>query len=224
MRLSNPAILFSLWLFAVMAVTGCGTSVNDTGFLRPDIAKRASDIPFPSVEPERYSAEVIVTGDGFERRYFIARDGLKQRIEFDQGTDRHKIFIRNTGYLIIDPKKRSFAEKPVDTGQTFPAEFISDLTQQLLTARSDTEFEFVRTADDRDIYKAVINDSTVSETLVYVDKAMKMPVKTEYYQVNGESKTLTVSTEIRNFKTEVDENMFAVPSGYRKAAYDSVLK
>lgn len=224
MRLSNPAILFALCVFAVLAAAACGSSVNNTGFSTPDLAKRVSDIPFPAIEPERYSVEVVVTGDNIERKYHIVRDGFKQRIEFDPGTDSHKIFIRNTTKIMIDPQKRIFAEQPADGGQAFPADFISDLTQQLLTARFDTVFAFVGTVDGRDIYNAVINDSTVSEMVVYVDKALNMPVKTEYYRINGKEKILAYSTEIRNFKTVVDENMFAVPAGYRKAAYNAVLK
>lgn len=220
--MSNPAILFVFCLLAFAAACSCSSSPGDTNISSPEIAKRVTSIPFPTAEAERYSVEILVTSGGIERRYIAARDGSKQRIEFDPETDHHKIMIKNERTFIIDPNKKLYAEIASGSSQKFPAEFISDLTQQLLTAKIDTKYELVRTENNIDIYRAVINESSTSETLIYIDKDLLMPVKTEFYTVSGENRELRHTSQMRNFNTNVDEQMFVPPADLRKATFDIV--
>lgn len=224
MRLSNPAISLALWLFVAIVVSGCGSSTGNSNTATQELVRRLPSVPFPATEPEKYSTELITAGVDNERRYLIARDGLKQRIEFDVGTERHLVWIKNEKVFVVDPQKKIYAEKEMSEKEMVPADFISDLTQQLLTAKYDTDFEFVKNEGGLDIYRAVINGSDASETLIYIDKELKLPVKTEFYSIMGATRELRSTTRVNNFSLEADDSSFTVPSGFRKTAYSSVIR
>lgn len=224
MRLSNPAILLGLLLSVVIIFGGCGSSPGNSNTTSPEIARRVPSVPFPTTEPETYSTDLVTSDNNNERRYSIARDGIKQRIEFEVGTDRHLIWIKNEQTYIIDPQKKIFAEQRSGETQSFPADFISDLTNQLLTAKYETDFEFVKNDAGMDVYRAVVNDSSGSETLIYIDKNLNLPVKTEYYSINGDSKELRTTSRLENFRPMADAAMFIPPTGFRKASYSDVIR
>ena len=63
-------------------------------------------------------------------------------------------------------------------------------------------------------YRVRIDDDDTSEIIVYFDEAIGMPVKQEFYSVNGEEKTLRYAMEIVNFRTQPDDAAFTVPAGF----------
>jgi hypothetical protein len=60
--------------------------------------------------------------------------------------------------------------------------------------------------------------NNTSEILIYVDESLKLPIKQQFYSINGEQRTLTFSVEMKDFKFETDEKFFELPEGYRRVS------
>jgi hypothetical protein len=63
-----------------------------------------------------------------------------------------------------------------------------------------------------------------SETLIYIDENLKIPVKQEFYTINGEQKILVFSMELRNLKLQTDDKLFELPKDYRKVSSNEFQK
>jgi hypothetical protein len=63
-----------------------------------------------------------------------------------------------------------------------------------------------------------------SEILIYIDENLKIPVKQEFYTINGEQKILVFSMELQNLKLETDDKLFELPKDYRKVSSNEFQK
>jgi len=86
----------------------------------------------------------------------------------------------------------------------------------LLHMRDFTEFEQMRRDGSVVQFRARINESNSSEVIVFFDEAIGLPVKQEYYSLEGEKRTLRYSVELRDFKKELEPGVFEIPAGFRK--------
>jgi outer membrane lipoprotein-sorting protein len=75
-------------------------------------------------------------------------------------------------------------------------------------------------------YRAHLADApnSNSETFIYVDENLKIPVRQEFYKTNGEQKILVFSMELRNFKLEAADELFELPKDYRKVSPNEFQK
>ena len=68
------------------------------------------------------------------------------------------------------------------------------------------------------------NGGNASEIVIFVDPAVGLPIKEEFYSVTGNKKTLGFSVELRNLNLEVDDGVFAIPTGFRRVSIDEFRK
>jgi hypothetical protein len=217
MRLSNLAIFLVLASAVSIGLQGCKWWDGDSSVTPSNIPEPKSRTPYPAKEPERYRAIVAVRAGEVVRRAAIAKDGTALRIEFELGTDRSLIMLRTDRVYVISDSKKIYTEKA--PGTAFPAEeFISELTSRLLHRRENAEIEALGYENELAKYRVVVNGSETSESIVYVDEKLGMPVVREFYSINGELKELTYRMELQEVSLEVDRNLFQVPKDYKKVA------
>ena len=87
-----------------------------------------------------------------------------------------------------------------------------------MNARDYSDFEEVGRDGSVIQYKVRVNEGSASEMVVFYDQTIGLPVKQEFYSIEGETRTLQYSFELRGFKTEADESVFQIGKEFRKVS------
>jgi len=224
-----------LWLslcgsIALLFVVAC-KSQNDQAPIAnaPLETVVSSSPPFQTKEPDRYSATRTITitkisGETVVTRSSIARDGELRRYEFEAADDADKrtVYLEvPEGRFVLLPGEKIYADlgSENDAGlseedETFPEGLLhSDITTtsyqkigpESIGGRSATK------------YRIVVNSSSsenvsVSETLMWVDDELHMPIKSETKSAGGGK----VIMEISDLVLKVDESVFKIPPDYKR--------
>lgn len=205
------------------------TAVNDTVV--------SSTPPFQTKEPQRYRATrtiTTLTAADIEEitKNFIARDGELRREETDAGGRRVVYLNLPEGRFVLLPEEKVFAdatnvehlESGLDSNgesesspdRLLHTEPISTTTYQRISAESVNG----RNAQK---YRVVVNSSTganvsATETVVWVDEILQMPIKSEMKTANGTRWTM----ELTDIVLEVDPGVFRIPEDYKKIAFSEL--
>ena len=220
MFLSNPAKIFltGFILLSIFGGSGCRQKVENT-----DTGPTADPevLPFSTTEPETFQAEIVVSAGGVEQRTFVARSGRDRRTDYDLGGhDRLTLLETDKKYLISD-RSKIFAqdELPVSSGDGF-----DDSMATVLAAREYAEFKKIGVENGLTKFRASPPDSDSSEVMIYVDESLGLPVKQEYFSINGDQRTLEYSVELTNIRREIDAGVFEIPPGFRQTSIDEFRK
>lgn len=197
----------------------------------------SSTPPFQTREPDRYRAFRTVAilaanGQTITTKNLIARDGDLRRNESQVGSKQIAYLEAPEGKFVLLPQERIYAEVTPDTD--LPTEKADDELERspegLLHAETgnssyqklgDEALGERRTAKYRVTVNAVSAPNvSVSETLIWIDDALKMPVKSETKSADG----TRVSMELSEIALEVDKNLFKVPADYKKLSFADFLK
>ena len=192
------------------------TSANQT-----DIAEIESEIPFTTKEPETFQAEIITKFEDVEEKTFIAQS--KGRVFIRKGetatlqTEPDKSFLLNFEKKIyVENIEKSVAARQ-PSGET-----LNDfLTTEWLNQKAETSFENLGKENGLSKYRATFENS---ESLIFVDENYKIPVRQEFYSIEGEAKNLVYSTELQNIKLIADEKLFEIPKDFRKVSIEEFRK
>lgn len=192
------------------------TSVNQT-----NIAEIESEIPFTTKEPETFQAEIITKFEEDEEKAFIAQS--KGRFFIRKGetatlqTELNKLFLLNFEKKIYVENIEKSAVSKQASGET-----LNDfLTTEWLNQKAETSFENLGEENGLSKYRAVFENS---ESLIFVDENFKIPVRQEFYSIEGEAKNLIYSTELQNLKLIADEQFFEIPKDFRKVSLEEFRK
>ncbi|MBV9209082.1 MAG: hypothetical protein JOZ52_00560, partial [Acidobacteria bacterium] len=205
----------------------------------------SSTPPFPTKEPERYQATMVTSGSPggqagdipglsalTNREMFIARDGDKRRVETDllPGVKVAYLQLPDGVRYMLYPAKKLYAEVKLDgssssnySGLGVPSDFSADklvntaptgakyekLGTEQVNGRTTTKYR-VTTA------RAAGQDTAPSETIIWVDESLGMPIKSESTSQDSSK----YSMELRDIKQEVDASQFELPKDYQKVTYD----
>ena len=90
------------------------------------------------------------------------------------------------------------------------------LTRGFLGGIEPAKFEKLETLNGQTKYRVNYTPGGKSETLIYFDEILKMPVKQEFFAIDGEKRTIIFSVEFKDLKLDADESLFSVPVGFRK--------
>jgi outer membrane lipoprotein-sorting protein len=180
--------------------------------------------PFSTKTPDVYQTEVVITTGPLTQKYFIAKDHDKWRIDYSTGEPNELTILQNgTEHYLSLPKKIYAENTAVQTG-AIAADNANDTMSDLMYHKPYADFEKLSHENNITTYKAKLNDSTSSEVLVYVDEAIGLPVKQEFYGINGDKKTLEYSVEFRNFKLNAGDDLFKIPDGFKKVTMQEFQK
>lgn len=134
-------------------------------------------------------------------------------MDIDVGTDNHRaVLITDKEYLLFF-KRMIFEERALSSSAVAVYE---PLTAHMLNARDYSSFREVKRDGSVIKYSARVNDSENSEVLIYFDEKIGMPVKQEFFSIEGDKRTLQYAVELRDFRTDVDPELFKIPKNFRR--------
>jgi hypothetical protein len=197
-------------------------------------------------EPEKYSATLVFTVEtaGNDKAIGIpplsvqvARSGMDRRVEFKLPDGTPLIYLdHDNRQYVIAPGRKQYAELSKEaTGVQLqklmtPGQLVADLKDKKGVERVGEEQINGRMAE-KYRYAAATNTNTKAgevkaEAFVFIDKDTGLPLRTE---VNAESSgevkgvnSARVIAEMRDIKTDPDQTMFEIPTGYAQVAPEKV--
>jgi hypothetical protein len=214
------ALIFLLFSACRFWQTGNNNTSNKTPTVSEDLK---SEIPFSAKEPEQFQAEIVVTSNESERKTFVARNGSNRREDFNFGAKNQLTNLQTDKNYLILPNKKIYAE--TNAAQSISTDdWTNFLTNEWLSEKHDASFEKLETIGNLTKYRVKLNDSDSSEMLIFVDENIGLPMKQEFYSTNNGQQILTYTVELKNLKLQTDENLFAVPTDFKKVSIEDFRK
>lgn len=177
-----------------------------------------SEIPFSTKEPENYQAEMVEKlEDNEETKIFIARSG--QRF-FVRNNNFATLRIDANNSLSVNFNQKIYAE--IQTKTSASKENSGETLQDFLTTEwlnQKTEGKFENLGDENGLTKYRVKFEA-SEALIFVNENFKLPVRQEFYSLEGEEKILRMTIELQNLKLQADESLFEIPKDFRKVSIE----
>ena len=221
MVLSNSAKSFLICAFFLLALQACkwwqGT---DAGNTRDPLTP--SGLPFSTVEPDTFQCQVVRSNGENEQKTFFARKG--QNLRFDLSD--HEIILRTDRYYRADNERKLYAELPAGDASAAAPEFLSEMTFSALKEKQTAKFEALGREGSLTRYSVNLDGSSNAKAIIFVDEASGLIVKEEFYSLQGqsdESSSPVFVFELRDLKMNVDDNVFAIPIGYKKLEWKDYL-
>ena len=227
-------IIFSFSVCVVLVFTA-SCSQNQKTTTEPKIGDTvvSSTPPFQTKEPERYSATrtittVTATGQTEVTKNKIARAGEQRRDEREVDGQRVVYLELKEGSFVLLPAQKQFADlrEAPETSDEDP-ETLADLMLHSDPKASTYQRLGPETINGRNTqkYRVVVNTSSdanvsVSETVIWIDDALQMPIRSELKSSSGALST----TELSEIALEVEQSLFLLPEGYEKITFAELLK
>jgi hypothetical protein len=231
LRRVTPAKL----LFVVLLFVGCRAEselprIDDT---TPETVI-SSTPPFQTKEPERYQATRTVTivtagGERVVTKTSMARDGAMRRNESETVSKRVAYLDVPEGRfaLLVDGKVYAdLAESDLPSSEN---EEISPERLLHSEAGSNTSYQKLGTevvgGRRANKYRVVVNSSnggnvTLSETLIWIDEVLNMPIRSETTSSEG----TRITMELTEISPDVVRTVFQVPGDYKKITFAELRK
>lgn len=188
--------------------------------------------PFKTKEPERYSGMRIITtfnaaGETLVTKTSVARDGEMRRNEFKAGSKTIVYLNLAEGKFVLLPAENVYADltdearisvdKDEEMLETSPEALLHADVGSTSYQKLGAESIAGRNANK---YRILVNSSAAanvsqSETLMWIDEALQMPVRSETKSADG----TRVTMELSDIKLEVGRNLFSVPEDYKKLSF-----
>ncbi len=222
MRSSNLLkFIFISVALSASSCASCRTQIDAPPNAPVTAAETKSVVPFSTKEPENFQTEIVVTANGIEDKFFTARSGKRRLTTFDYqkaSEERSILQIDANQIFLLDPRRKIYVESDASInafGEETNAPF-NFLTAELTNQKTGARFETLGAENNLTKFRVRFNDSNASEIIVWVDERIGLPVKQEFYAVNGEQKNLTLTVELKNFNLQPDAKNFELPKDFRK--------
>lgn len=227
---SNSAKVFFILLLTLSQFSACRWwQKGEDGIASPTpfVASEIKDtIPFSTKEPENFQAEFVITALNKEDKVFVLKKENARRIDYNYGQKIQVSTLKtaaNENFLILSAKK-IYAENSDKTNfqtEENPFEF---LTNELLNQKTTAKFESLETENGIRKFLARSEENVGLESIIWFDQAIGLPIKQEFYSINGEQKQLTFTFEMKNFKSPADDGSFEIPKDFRKISVEEFHK
>ena len=236
--------------FVLQACRESQTTKNSTAGSNSQESAVLTTPPYSTSEPERYQATRVLrsqastpsttpSGENGTSTILIARDGAKRREEYVSPDNERVVYLETSaGRFVLLPGSKVYAalesDQNVSGGAlTEPAgepEVVStdellnevdhgakyqSLGTEVVEGRATTKYR-VTTA------KASGEANRQSETLIWIDEALGMPVRSE--TTDGSESSVKVIMELKDITLKVDEHLFEIPRGYTKVSRDLIYQ
>lgn len=208
MLLSNPRKYFLTTCFCAIVSLSCGGFSGNSNQISPIAAETPSEFPFAIKEPAVYQAEIVAAGDGVDKKWFVARDGERWRIDLPENGQPSRTRLRLDVVYSIDHKRKIYAVAET-SGET-----VAGLTDRFFKGNEYRKFEKLGAENGITRFR-IENKDGMGEIVVSVDDATGMVIREELVPAAG-SEVPPFVYEIRGLKFSVDEGIFAIPAGYKR--------
>ncbi len=168
------------------------------------------------------------TGETNEQNNKVFRDGDNYRLDFMIAEQKvSSIQTADGKRFIVIPKENVFSEIDADKAAKSDApdtDAPRDFLRNLLLNEAQRGATYQNMGQENGSTKfrvdfEIINEAPEfkSESFIWIDDSLKLPVKMETNSTeNGQPTGAKSIMEIRNFKPEVEKDAFSVPNGFRK--------
>jgi outer membrane lipoprotein-sorting protein len=220
------ALLLVIFLCLTACKSQSDTATNDNALSETVVS---STPPFQTKEPERYQATRVITitttdGGTVVTKTSIARDGDLRRHESETASKRVVYLDLPDARIVLLPDEKVYADVAAETGA--PTSEDEEFTPERLlhTETGSTSYQKLGTevvgGRNANKYRIVVNSSgagnvSVSDTLIWIDEALNMPIRSEMSSAGG----TRITTELTDIVLDVDKRIFQVPEGYEKIAF-----
>ena len=197
----------------------------------------SSTPPFQTREPDRYRATRTITtttadGKTVITRSSIARDGDMRCNGSEISSKKVTYLDVAAGRFVLLPDEKVYAdlagEAHVNTSEDDDALEISP--ERLLHADVEsTSYQKLGTETiggrNANKYRVVVNSSAAanvspSETLIWIDEALQMPIRSETKSPDG----TRVTMELSDIALEVEKQLFELPNDFKKVTVAELRK
>ena len=230
-KLTRARLLISFCSsLALLAFVSCRPQkdIATTNPAKPESAVSTKP-PFETKEPDRYRAKRTVTSVTADGRTLItttssARDGELRRFEMEVASKQMVLLETAQGRFVLLPDEKSYAALADQTVSSLIGNYddSSSPAEGLLHAESgNSSYQQLgpETIAGRQAnkYRVVVNNPnapnvTPSETLIWIDEALGMPIRSETKSSDGSHMTM----ELSDISQNVDKGLFQIPEGYQK--------
>lgn len=238
MTVNVSRVLGLISIFWLLSLSACRGNSDQPSQIQTSIPEVYSSIPpFKTREPERYQAVrtsvfASSTGESQTSRTLLAKDGQLRREEtVDAGRTRVVYLDLPDGSFLLLPEARVYAstseKDESDKKLSDPLTLEDSPDGSLHAGAAESRYQELgqESVSGRPAkkYRVVVNDSPAgdvsnTETLVWVDEELGMPIKSQTTSHNGNRWTM----ELTEIKREVDKTLFQIPSGYAKVSKDVI--
>jgi hypothetical protein len=158
----------------------------------------------------------------------IARDGERRRFEAEFLSKKQIILDLPEGRLLLLPDEKVYADFSGGPPPASSYEDESSPERLLHTENDNSSYQKLGTESiagrKTEKYRVVVNDGNAanvssSETLIWIDEALGMPIRSETKSSDGSRSTM----ELSDIALEVDKNLFQVPDGYKKISFSEMI-
>ena len=205
----------------------------------PQLANALPLPPFATKEPQRYQATRISTSsntasgsDGNETsssRILIARDGDKRREDYDLGGFSVSYLELPSAHYALLPSQRIYADLDSEPAAGMQTELLPEFSPDRLLNQSLSESRYEvlgnEVVNGRATTRFRVTSTNVgepnslkSETLIWVDQSLGMPIKSET-TIAEEGNRAKFTTELQSITENVDSKLFDLPAEFRKVSY-----
>ena len=222
----RKVVLLSLSL-SLIVITSC-RSQSDVSSTEnaPQQTVVSSTPPFQTKEPDRYRAVRTITitnaaGETVVTRSSIAKDGEMRRHETEAQDKRIVYLDVPEGRFVLLPDEKIYADLASENDAGLSEQEDTSPEGLLHSDVNSTSYQKIGTESiggrNATKYRVVVNNSgsgnvSVSETLIWIDDALRMPIRSETTSGGGSK----VIMELSDVTLEVDKRMFQVPTDYKK--------
>lgn len=231
----RPALALISLSLALLLVASCRSQNAPVTNNSSDNTIVSVTPPFQTREPERYRATRTITNVTAEGRtnvtkVTIARDGEFRRIESELFAAKTIFVIGPQGKYLLLPNDKVYVDQ---TEGAAPPDAISEdesSADRLLHTESGTSsYQQLGTeavsGRKTNKYRVTVNSANAanvssSETLIWIDEALGMPIRSETKSSDGSRSTM----ELSELSLEVDKNLFQVPSDYKKVSVTELAR
>jgi outer membrane lipoprotein-sorting protein len=186
--------------------------------------------PFKTKEPERYHATrtiiIVSGGKTIVTKNLIARDGDLRRQEPDNAASKRIVYLdlpEGKFVLLVDDKVYADVAGDLETNEE------EDVTPEHLLHTDGVTTSYrklgTETIGGRNAtkYRVVVNSSSAenvsqSETLIWIDEGLGMPIRSETTSPDG----TRITMELSDIVLDADRQLFQVPNDYEKIAFSKL--
>ena len=225
----------ALALISILLVASCRSQTDApvTNNSSSDTLVSATP-PFQTKEPERYRATRKITNTTTDGKtsvttYAISKDGEFRRIEAEF-VSRRLVFVQGPeGKFILVPDEKVYMDQAEGA---VPAQLFEDESSPERLLHTDSETSSYQKLGTELIsgrktnkYRVVVNESSAanvssSETLIWIDEALGMPIRSETKSSDGSRSAM----ELSELSLEVDKKLFQVPADYKKVPFAEISR
>lgn len=226
---AGAATAVSVVLLVTASCRSQSESITTSGSQSSDTVV-SSTPPFQTKEPERYHAVRTTTVVSAAGETLVTKTSVARDVEMRRHESGKVVYLDvPEGKFVLLPAEKLYAN--LTDQSTINADKDEEISPEGLLHEDSESTSYQKlgaeTIGGRNTtkYRVVVNSSppsnvSQSETLMWIDEALQMPVRSETKSADG----TRVTMELSEIKLEVDKDLFKVPKDYQKLTFSELRK